>query len=146
MWTSYPGWSLLVSAVFPLLIVVIFAVYNIVHGYLCSFLVKCFGRPSRVWWRHIAFMKMSEGWKRQQWMSSHGMGCLLKEILMIIFMYRIVMYWIGGFFCSSLRISMVIHHNTLLSLFLADVSTLNFIPVSMVVCTHLRDSVLIFMN
>ena len=40
--------KVLVSTVVPLLIVVIFAVYQILHGALCIFLGKCFGRPSRV--------------------------------------------------------------------------------------------------
>ena len=40
--------KVMVSTVVPLLIAVIFAVYHILHGALCVFLGKCFGRPSRV--------------------------------------------------------------------------------------------------
>ena len=74
------------------------------------------------------------------------MGCLLKELFMIGFVGIVMMYLLEVCFCLSLSISMLIKSNSLWYLSLAYVSTLNFIPVSVVICTHLRASVLTFMN
>ena len=79
-------------------------------------------------------------------MISHDMGCLFKELLMIGFMERFMMSSLELCFCSSLRISMVMKSNHCWSLSLVDVSTFNFIPVYVVIFTHLRDSVLTFLN
>ena len=75
-------------------------------------------------------------------MSFHDMECLLKLLLMIGFMDRFMMSSLGVCFCSILRMSMVIKSNNCCYLSLVDVSTLNFTPISMVICTHLRASVL----
>ena len=53
----------------------------------------CFGWTARVWWCHIAFMTLSEGWIRRRWMSSHEMGCLSKELLITGVMGRMIMSW-----------------------------------------------------
>ena len=137
---------LLVSTVVPLLTVVIFYVLKIVHGALCIFLGQCFGRPYRVSWWHIALMKLSEVWRRRKWIIYHDMGCLLKELLMIGFIGRVMMYWLEGCCCSSLSISMVMKSNNCWSIYLSDVSNFNFMPVSVVICTHTRALVIIFLN
>ena len=55
------------------------------------FLRTVFFRPYRVWWRHIYFMTLSEGWSIRWQMIYHEMGCFLKELLMIGFMGRVMM-------------------------------------------------------
>ena len=114
--------------------------------YFVYFLGQCFGSPYRVWWHHIDLMTISESWMRRQWMISHDMGCFLKELLMVRFMGRVMMYWPESFCCSSLSISMVMKSNNCWSLSLSDASTLNFIPVSVVIFTHLGAPVLTFLN
>ena len=63
-------------------------------------------------------------------MSSHDMECFLKELLMILFMKRLMMSSIELFCCSSLRISMVMKSNNGWSTSLTDVSTSNLMTAS----------------
>ena len=146
MWINSSGWRLLVLPFVPLLIFFMFSVHHILHDVFCILLGQFFGRPSRVLLWNIAFMTLSEGWMRWRWMVSHEMGWFLKDLLVIRFMERLMISSLELYCCSSLSISMVTKSNNYWSLYLADVSTLNFIPVSVVICTHLRASVLTFLN
>ena len=74
------------------------------------------------------------------------MGCFLKELLIIVFMDILMISSLGLLRFSSLRILMVMKSNNCWSLYLDDVSTLNFIPVYVVICTHVRASVIIFIH
>ena len=146
MWISSPGWRLMVSNIVPLLTFVISAVYQIVHGALFILLGQCFGRPLRVWWRHIDFMTPSEGWSIRRWMRSHEMGCLLEYLLMIGVMVRVIVSWLEGCFCSILSTSLIMKSNNFWYLSFYVVSKLSFIPVSVVIFTNMRASGITLLN
>ena len=79
-------------------------------------------------------------------MSSHEMECLLKLLSMIGFMDRFMMSSLVVCFYSILRTTMVMKSNNCCYLSLGDFSTFNFTPISMVICTCLRYSVLTFLH
>ena len=60
MCMSSPDLRLVVSTVVPLAKVVIFDVKRTVNGDEFILLGKCFGRPLRVWRRHISFITLSD--------------------------------------------------------------------------------------
>ena len=101
-WISSHGWRLVVSTVVSVGKVVIFSVKHIVHGAWFNLLGKCFGRQLRVWWQHIYFMKLSEGWSKRQCMSYQEIGFLFKELLIIGVISRVMMSWYEYFCCSIL--------------------------------------------
>ena len=123
MLISSHGWRLLVSIVVSLGVVVIFSVLNILHVAWFNWLGQCFGMTFEVWWWQIDFITLSKGWSRGWWMSSHDMGCLLKDMLIIGGMGKVIMSWLEGYYCSILSKAMVMKSNNCLYLSLTDVST-----------------------
>ena len=120
-WRSSPVQSLVVSTVDPLGKVFIFSVKHTMYGTLFILLGNCFGRPVRVKWWHIDFITMSYRWGRQQWISSHDMGCLLSELLIIVSMGKLMMSFYGNVCCSTLTISILMKYISFWSLYLKSV-------------------------
>ena len=71
-----------------------------------------FGAPVIVWWWHMDFIKLSDGWGSQKRISFHDMGCLLNDIFMIGSMGKVMMSFSGYFCCSTLMISIVMKYNS----------------------------------
>ena len=75
-------------------------------------------------------------------MSSHEMGRLFKELLMIGFILNVMMSGFGDFSCSILMVSIVMKSSSFWSLSLTLISTLSLFPVSVAIFNYLSASVL----
>ena len=146
MCRSSPGRRLVVSTVLSLGEIVIFAVKNTVHGNSLIFLGQWFGSPVRVRWWYISFIKLSYGWSRWRWISSHGMGYFLNKLMIIGPMVKVIMSFYGDFCLSTLMISIVMKSSSLWCLCLVSVSTLIFFPISVVIFNHLSASVMTLLD
>ena len=76
------------------------------------FLWKCFGGKGSVYFWHIAFITLSEGWMRWWWMSYHIMGALLNELLMLEYTDIVIIFDSDDGYLSTLIIPIVLKYRS----------------------------------